>query len=64
VNRHTQGKRITDKVDAVRAEPNGLSPSPEEGAAPAQDLIIQVDGGHSPTQEKDKRSVDAWAALI
>jgi hypothetical protein len=43
---------------------NSLSPSPEECAAPAQDLIIQVDGGHIPTQEKDKRSFEALAAIV
>jgi hypothetical protein len=64
VNNHTHVKRITDKVGAVLAEHNGLSPSPEECAAPAQDLIIQVDGGHIPTQEKDKRSFEALAAIV
>ena len=48
VNNHTQVKRITNKVGAVLSEHNRLSPSPEECAAPAQDLIIQVDGGHIP----------------
>jgi hypothetical protein len=64
VNNHTHVKRITDKVGAVLSEHNGLSPSPEECAAPAQDLIIQVDGGHIPTQEKDKRSFEALAAIV
>ena len=64
VNNHTHVKRITDKVGAVLSERNGLSPSPEECAAPAQDLIIQVDGGHIPTQEKDKRSFEALAAIV
>jgi hypothetical protein len=64
VNNHTHVKRITDKVGAVLSEHNGLSPLPEECAAPAQDLIIQVDGGHIPTQEKDKRSFEALAAIV
>ncbi len=64
VNNHTHVKRMTDKVGAVLSEHNGLSPSPEECAAPAQDLIIQVDGGHIPTQEKDKRSFEALAAIV
>ena len=64
VNNHTHVKRITDKVGAVLSEHNGLSPSPEECAAPTQDLIIQVDGGHIPTQEKDKRSFEALAAIV
>jgi hypothetical protein len=61
---HTHVKRITNKVGAVLSEHNGLSPSPAECAAPAQDLIIQVDGGHIPTQEKDKRSFEALAAIV
>jgi hypothetical protein len=64
VNNHTHVKRMTDKVGAVLSEHNGLSPSPEECAAPAQDLIIQVDGGHIPTQEKAKRSFEALAAIV
>jgi hypothetical protein len=64
VKNHTYVKRLTAKVGAVLSEHNGLSPSPEECAAPAQDLIIQVDGGHIPTQEKDKRSFEALAAIV
>jgi hypothetical protein len=64
VNNHTHVKRITDKVGAVLSEHNSRSPAPEECAAPAQDLIIQVDGGHIPTQEKDKRSFEALAAIV
>jgi hypothetical protein len=64
VNNHTHVKRMTDTVGAVLSEHNGLSPSPEECAAPAQDLILQVDGGHIPTQEKDKRSFEALAAIV
>ena len=55
---------MTDKVGAVLSEHNRLAPSPEECAAPAQGLIIQVDGGHIPTQEKDKRSFEALAAIV
>jgi hypothetical protein len=64
VNNHTHVKRITDKVGAVLSERNRLSPSPEECAAPAQGLILQVDGGHIPIQEKDKRSFEALAAIV
>ena len=64
VHNHTHVKRLTDKVGAVLSEHHGLSPSPAECAAPAQDLIIQVDGGHIPTQEKDKRSFEALAAMV
>jgi hypothetical protein len=39
-------------------------PSAEECAAPAQDVIIQVDGGHIPIQEQGKRSFEALAAIV
>jgi predicted ArsR family transcriptional regulator len=55
---------MTDKVGAVLAEQNALPPSAEECAAPASDVIIQVDGGHIPIQEKDKRSFEALAAIV
>jgi len=64
VNNHTHVKRMTDKVGAVLAEYNQLAPAAEECAAPAQDLIIQVDGGHIPIQEKDKRSFEALSAIV
>jgi len=64
VNNHTHVKRMTDKVGAVLAEHSSLAPSPEECAAPAPDLILQVDGGHIPIQEKDKRSFEALAAIV
>jgi hypothetical protein len=64
VHNPTHVKRITSKVGAVLSAHNCLSPAPEECATPAQDLIIQVDGGHIPTQEKDKRSFEALAAIV
>jgi len=63
VNNHTHVKRITNKVGAVLSEHNRLSPSPEECAAPAQDLILQVDGGPIPIQEKDTRRFEALAIV-
>src|SRR5215831_2628341 len=64
VNNHTHVKRITNKVGAVLSEHNRLAPAPEECATPAQDLIMQVDGGHIPIQEKDKRSFEALVAIV
>ena len=64
VNNHTRVKRMTDRVGAVLAEHNHLAPAAEVCAAPAQDLIIQVDGGHIPIQEKDKRSLEALSAIV
>jgi len=64
VNNHTQVKRITNKVGEVISEQNCQSPAPIECALPAKDLIVQVDGGHIPIQEKNKRSFEALAATL
>src|SRR5215813_9763527 len=64
VNNHMHVKRITDKVGAVLSEHNQVAPTAAECPAPAQDLIIQVDGGHIPIQEKDTRSFEALAAIV
>jgi hypothetical protein len=64
VNNHMHIKRMTDKVGAVLSKHNQLAPAAAECPAPAQDLIIQVDGGHIPIQEKDKRSFEALAAIV
>jgi hypothetical protein len=55
---------MTNNVGAHLAEENRRLPSAEECAAPAQDVIIQVDGGHIPIHEQDKRSVEAVAAIV
>jgi hypothetical protein len=64
VNNHAQVKRITDKVGRLLAEQNGSPPAAQECASPARDLIVQVDGGHIPIQEKDQRSFEALAAVV
>jgi len=64
VNNHAQVKRMTDQVGRLLAEQNGIPPAAQECAPPARDLIIQVDGGHIPIQEKDQRSFEALAAIV
>ena len=64
VNNHMHIKRMTDKVGAVLSEYNQRAPAAAECPAPAQDLIVQVDGGHIPIQEKDQRSFEALAAIV
>ena len=64
VNNHTQVKRITNKVGEVISEQNCQPPLLAECAPPAKDLIVQVDGGHIPIQEKNKRSFEALAAIV
>jgi len=55
---------MTDHVGTVLAAQQALPPTAEACAPPAHDLIIQVDGGHIPHQEKDKRSFEALAAVV
>lgn len=64
VNNHTQVKRITNKVGEVVSEQNCQPPSPANCAPPALDLIVQVDGGHIPIQDKNKRSFEALSAVV
>ena len=64
INNHTQVKRLTGKVGEVLATQNLQMPAPEECAAPATELIVQVDGGHIPTQEQQRRSFEALAAIV
>lgn len=64
VNNHAQVKRITNQVGALLVEQNVISPAFEECAAPAKDLIIQIDGGHIPIQDKDKRSFEALSVIV
>jgi len=64
INNHTQVKRITGKVGEVLASQNLQMPAIEECAAPTQELIVQVDGGHIPIQDKDKRSFEALSAIV
>jgi len=64
VNNHAQVKRITDRVGSLLAEQNRIPLAPQESASPAQDLIIQIDGGHIPIQEKNLRSFEALSAIV
>lgn len=64
MNNHTHVKRITDKVGAVLALQNAIPPAAQEDAAPASELIVQVDGGHIPIQEPEKRSFEALSAIV
>jgi hypothetical protein len=64
VNNHTQIKRLTDKVGSVLSAQN-LVPLPAEAcAAPAEELILQIDGGHIPIQDKTKRSFEALSGIV
>lgn len=64
VNNHNKIKVLTSQVGAVLAEENLQAPPVEECASPAGELIVQIDGGHIPTKDKDKRSFEALSAVI
>lgn len=64
VNNHNQIKLMTNQVGAVLAEDNLKPPAVEDCAPPTPELIIQVDGGHIPIKDKDKRSFEALSAVI
>lgn len=64
INNHNQIQQITNKVGTQLDKANRVLPSTQECADPAADLIIQVDGGHIPIQDKGKRSFEALSAIV
>lgn len=60
---HTRIKSLTNQVGARFSQQTLREPSPQECAAPATELIVQVDGGHIPVKEKGKRSFEALSAI-
>ena len=64
INNHTQIKRLTDQVGGVIAAEN-LIPISTDACAPASaELLIQLDGGHIPIQDKNKRSFEALSGIV
>ncbi len=64
VNNHDRVKNMTNRLGAQLAQENQKMPSAEELPVPAQELIVQVDGGHIPTKEQDRRSFEALSGVI
>lgn len=64
VNNHVQIKKITDQIGDRLSGANKRSPIDEEFAPAASELIAQVDGGHIPTKDKDKRSFEALSGVV
>ncbi|MEO1399969.1 MAG: ISKra4 family transposase [Cyanobacteria bacterium J06635_1] len=64
VNNHNQIRQITDAVGERLAEENLKPPAKADCAALTDKLIVQVDGGHIPTKDKDKRSFEALSAVV
>ena len=64
VNNHNKIKEITNQVGASLGREN-LNPIGQDDCAPAaEEVVVQVDGGHLPIQEKDKRSFEALSVLV
>ena len=57
-------KRITGKVGEIISQQNYQTSSSRECAAPTEELLVQVDGGHILIQEKQKRSFEALSTVI
>ncbi len=64
VNNHNQIRLLTDTVGEVLAEENLEPPADQDCAPPADELIVQVDGGHIPIKDKEKRSFEALSAVV
>ena len=64
INNHARLKTMTNQLGAQLAKENQIPPTQEDLPAPARELIVQVDGGHIPTKDKDKRSFEALSGVI
>ncbi len=65
INNHMTIKKITNQVGEVLAEKKqSLEILKEQNIMPAKTLIVQVDGGHIKTTDRDKRSIEAMSAKI
>ncbi len=63
VNNHNNIKLITNEVGAALAQENLKPSTVVEDAFSAPEVILQVDGGHIPIKDKDKRSFEALSAV-
>ena len=64
INNHNKIKLLTNQVGTVLAQENLKPISKTECAAPAKEIIVQIDGGHLPVQEKNKRSFEALGVVV
>jgi len=64
VNNHNKIRQLTSTVGEILAAEQLKPPEKKNCAAPTAELIVQVDGGHIPTKDKDKRSFEALSAVV
>jgi len=57
-------KLLTTQVGAVLSQENLKTPAARDCAAPATAVIVQVDGGHIPLKQRDKRSFEALSGVV
>ena len=55
---------MTNQVGERLSQENYTPPSEDDLPPPAQELIVQIDGGHIPTKEKGKRSFEALSGVV
>jgi hypothetical protein len=63
INNHQRLKRFTNELGEIISELNYQAP--QQGSLQmAEELLVHVDGGHIPTKEKGKRSIEVLAGTI
>jgi len=62
VNNHTNVKLLSNQVGAVLAQENLKPETVVKADSSAEEVVIQIDGGHIPIKDKDKRSFEALSA--
>ena len=63
VNNHNNIKLISHQVGAVLAQENLKPETVVQADSSAEEVVIQIDGGHIPIKDKDKRSFEALSAI-
>ena len=63
-NNHDRVKIMTNNLGAYIAQANYKVPTAEALPAPAQDLVVQVDGGHIPIKDPDQWSFEALSGIV
>lgn len=63
VNNHTNVKLLSNQVGTVLAQENLEPAEVVKASSSAAEVIVQIDGGHIPIKDKDKRSFEALSAI-
>jgi len=63
-NNYVQIQRVTNQVGERLSQFNMNPPNPDELPVAASELIVQVDGGHIATKDRNKRSFEALSSIV